>query len=73
MAVALGNPEGPGESARGQEGMWSEALAKIKAWKQNTAPVFWVTSGSIWAGVCRRVQQGQGSLGVLMSSGCWVR
>lgn len=46
--------------------MWSEAPAKIKAWKQETAPVFWVTSGSVWAGMCRWVQRGQGSLGVLM-------
>lgn len=34
-----GFPKGPGESARGQEGPWSETPAKVKCWKPETAPV----------------------------------
>lgn len=44
--------------------MWPEALATIKAWKQARAAVFWAS---------KRFPQGQGGLGVMMSSGCWVR
>lgn len=37
---ARGAPKDEAESARGQAGVWSEGLVKIKAWRQERAPVF---------------------------------